>query len=54
MFRSAVDRSREIGILARNTGNMDNMLRSAAGAIVQEVRDSQLCRADRVGDVNID
>ena len=53
MFRSAVDRGREVGILARNTGNMDNMLRSAAGAVFQEMRDSQLCRADRVGDVNI-
>lgn len=54
MFRSAINRGREIGILACNTGNMDDMLRSATGAVVQEVRDSQLRRADRVSDVNID
>lgn len=54
VFRGAVNRGCEIRILACNAGNMDDMLRATAGTIVQEMSNRQLCRADRVGDVDID
>lgn len=54
MFRGAVNRSCEVRILACNAGDMDDMLRAAAGTVVLEMGNCQLCRADRVGDVDID
>lgn len=54
VFRGAVNRSCKVCILACNAGNMDDVLRATAGTIVQEMSNRQLCRADRVGDVDID
>lgn len=54
VFRGAVNRSCEIRVLTCNAGYMDDMLRAAAGTVVQEMSNRQLRRADRVGDVDID
>lgn len=54
VFRGAVNRSCEDRILACNAGDMDDMLRATAGTVVQEMSNCELCRADRVGDVDID
>jgi hypothetical protein len=37
VFRGTVDRGCEICILACNAGDMDDMLRTAAGTVVQEM-----------------
>lgn len=53
MFGGAVDWRGKVGILACDAGNVDNVLRATALAMLEEIRNRQLGSADRVSDINI-
>ena len=53
MFGGAIDGCCEVGILARNAGDMDDVLGTNAVTMLEEIRNRQLRRADWMGDIDI-